>query len=246
MAWEPRRSETLPRILQLRTAWPRGLGAALAAALAVGLAGCAGPGVKSTTELEWQPNMYKQEYVQGLGTDNVDPALPAMRVPPAGTVPVHYVPFPQPVDVTGMDQLLNPIPVTPETLAKGRQLFDNYCIVCHGPKADGLGYIVPKMTQPPPLIAGAPLLFTDGRIFSIITSGQGNMPSYQTELDPAQRWTIIHYVRVLQRAANPTAADLARAEREGMDFTKDLPEAEGPNGPIPGEKAIPQNPPTPH
>jgi len=232
----------LPKILQRSTPLALCLGLALGA---LSLAACAGPGKTSQTELEWQPDMYKQPYVQGLGTDNVDPNLPAMRVPPAGTVPVDWVPFPQPVDVTGMDQLVNPLPVTPAVLAKGQQLFDNYCIVCHGAKADGLGYIVPKMTQPPPLIAGAPLQFTDGRIFSIITGGQGNMPSYQTELDPAQRWAIIHYVRVLQRAANPSPADMARAQRQGMDFSKDLPPAEGPNGPIPGEQAIPQ-PTTPH
>lgn len=212
---------------------------ALVVGMGLGLAGCAGPGTTTSTQIEYEPNMYVQPYVQGLGTDHVDPSLPAMRTPPAGTVPVHYTPFPQPADVTGMDQLINPLPVSPAVLAKGRQLFDNYCIVCHGAKADGLGYIVPKMTQPPPLIAGAPLQFTDGRIFSIITSGQGNMPPYQTELAPAQRWAIIHYVRVLQRAANPTAADLARAERAGMDFSRDLPPAEGPSGPIPGAQAIP-------
>lgn len=222
-----------------QTAISHKLIAVLAGAAMLALAGCAGPGTKTSTELEWQPDMYKQPYVQALGTDNVNPALPAMRNPPANTVPVDWVPFPQPADITGMDHLSNPIPINATTLAKGRQIFDTYCIVCHGPKADGLGYIVPKMTQPPALIAGAPLLFTDGRIFSIITSGQGNMPSYATELDPAERWAVIHYVRVLQRAANPTAADMARAEREGMNFSTDLPPAEGPNGPIPGALAIP-------
>ncbi|HWG38380.1 MAG TPA: cytochrome c [Terriglobales bacterium] len=218
---------------------------ALAAAAALLLTACAGPGRTTHTQIEYQPDMYVQPYVQGLGTDHVDPNLAAMRMPPEGTVPVHYTPFPQPVDVTGMDKLANPLPVTPEVLAKGQQLFDNYCIVCHGARADGLGYIIPKMTQPPALIAGAPLLFSDGRIFSIITSGQGNMPSYQTELDPAQRWAIIHYVRVLQRAANPTAADLARAERSGVSPDTDYPTAEGPSGPIPGTQAIPK-PTTPH
>ncbi|MGH9416275.1 MAG: c-type cytochrome [Terriglobales bacterium] len=212
------------------------LGAAL---LAFTLAGCAGPGTKTTTMIEYQPDMYVQPYVQAFGTDHVDPTLQAMRVPPDGTVPVNWVPFPQPVDVTGEDQLLNPLPVTPGVLQKGRQVFDTYCIVCHGATANGLGYIVPKMTQPPPLIAGAPLLFTDGRIFTIITRGQGNMPSYATELDPVERWAVIHYVRVLQRAANPSPADLARAQQQGMDFSKDLPPAQGVNGIIPGSQAIP-------
>ena len=209
--------------------------------LALSLAGCAGPGTTTETQIEYQPDMYVQPYVQALGTDNVNPNLPAMRTPPAGTVPVHYTPFPQPSDTTGMDQIMNPLPITPAVLAKGRQIFDTYCIVCHGARADGLGYIVPKMTQPPPLIAGAPLAFSDGHIFTIITQGLGNMPSYQTELIPAERWAVIHYVRVLQHAANPTPDDMALAQKQGMDFSHDYPPAEGPNGPIPGVDAIPHN-----
>ncbi len=208
------------------------------------MSGCAfhPSGSKATTQLEYQPDMYVQPYEQAFDIDHVNPAVPAMRVPPVGTVPVHWVPFPQNSDVTGEDHLANPIPITPRTLAKGRQIWDTYCIVCHGAEATGLGYIVPKMTQPPPLIAGAPLAFTDGRIFTIVSEGFGNMPSYRTELDPAERWTVIHYLRVLQRAANPTPSDLALAERQGMDFSHDLPPAQGVNGLVPGSQAIPHNP----
>lgn len=230
----PKRSYQLPV-----AGYQRWIAAAGAVVLTLGLSACAGPGTKTTTELEWQPDMYKQPYVQAMEKDRLNPDINTLRTPPPGTVPVNYVPFPQPVDVTGMDHLANPLPITPAVLDKGRQIFDTYCIVCHGAKADGLGYIVPKMTQPPPLIAGAALQFTDGRIFSIVTGGQGNMPSYQTELDPAERWAVIHYVRVLQRAANPTSSDMARAARQGMDFSGDLPAAMGPKGPIPGADAIP-------
>lgn len=210
------------------------------AGLALSLAACAGPGRKSSTQLEWLPNMYVQPSVHAMGTDELT-GQPEVRVPPAGTVPVNYEPFPQPSDVTGMDHLVDPLPVTPAVLGTGRKLFNTYCIVCHGARADGLGYIVPHMTQPPPLIAGAPLLFTDGRIFSIMTSGQGNMPPYQNLLQTQQRWAIVHYVRVLQRAANPTAADIARADQQGMDFSGDYPPAQGQNGMIPGTEAIPHD-----
>ncbi|MGH9466942.1 MAG: c-type cytochrome [Terriglobales bacterium] len=219
---------------------------ALATVAAVaGASGCAfhASGTKSSTQLEYQPDMYVQPYLQAFDTDHINPKLPAMRVPPAGTVPVDWVPFPQNSDVTGEDHLANPIPLTPVTLRKGRQIWDTYCIVCHGAEATGLGYIVPHMTQPPPLISGAPLAFSDGRIFTIVSEGLGNMPSYRTELDPAERWTVIHYLRVLQRAANPTPADLARAEQQGMNFSGDLPSAQGPTGMIPGSAAIPHNPP---
>ncbi len=219
-------------------------GIVLVTGLALGVTGCQfhPPGSKSATQLEYQPDMYVQPYEQAFGTDHVNSQIPNMRVPPAGTVPVDWVPFPQNSDVTGEDNLANPIPVNWQTLSKGRQIFDTYCIVCHGAEATGLGYIVPYMTQPPALIAGAPLKFSDGRIFTIISEGLGNMPSYRTELDPAERWTVIHYLRVLQRAANPTAADTALAEKQGMDFSKDLPPAQGVKGILPGSEAIPHNP----
>ena len=216
--------------------------AVLVPAAALLVSACAGPGKKSSTQLEWLPNMYVQPSEHAMGTDPLTGAI-EVRTPPAGTVPIDYTPFPQPSDVVGMDHLVDPLPVTPAVLATGRKLFNTYCIVCHGARADGLGYIVPHMTQPPPLIAGAPLLFTDGRIFSIITSGQGNMPSYQNLLQTEQRWAIIHYVRVLQRAANPSPADMAAAAQQGMDFSDDYPPAQGRNGMIPGTEAIPQNPP---
>ena len=224
--------------------WPSrlrtGATVAAAAALALLLAGCVAEPTRTTKpQIEYQPDMYVQPYLQALGTDTVNPKLPAMRVPPAHTVPINYTPFPQASDLTSLDQIVNPLPVTPAVLAKGRQLFDTFCIVCHGAYANGLGYIVPHMTQPPPLIAGTPLQFGDGQIFEIITRGQGNMPSYQTELFPAQRWAIIHYVRVLQLAANPSPENMALAQREGMNFSRDLPAAEGPHGPIPGAQAIP-------
>lgn len=210
-----------------------------AAGLALLLAGCAGPGTTTTPQLEYQPDMYVQSYVQPLGTDTVNPALPAMRTPPAGTVPINYTPFPQPSDAANLDQMVNPLPINQAVLDKGRQTFNNYCIVCHGARADGLGYIVPKMTQPPPLIVGSPLQFSDGHIFNIITNGQGNMPPYQTELSPAQRWAVIRYVRVLQLAANPGPQGMAAGQAQGMDFSQDYPPAESPSGPIPGVDAIP-------
>lgn len=181
----------------------------------------------------------KREDLLHTGAHKIDPG---MRTPPAGTVPTNWVPFPQAWDTANLDSIRNPLPVNAQVLATGRKLFNTYCIVCHGAHADGLGYVVPKMTQPPPLTAGAALTFSDGRIFSIITGGLGNMPPYQTELDPSARWAIVHYVRVLQRAANPSPADMAYAqEANGMNFANDYPPAMTPNGPEPGTEAIPHN-----
>ena len=39
--------------------------------------------------------------------------------------------------------------------------------------------------------------WSDGRIFHVITVGQGNMPAYAARIESDKRWAIIHYVRSL-------------------------------------------------
>jgi len=36
------------------------------------------------------------------------------------------------------------------------------------------------------------------------------MPSYRDKLDSDERWSVIHYVRALQRSQNPKAEDLEK------------------------------------
>lgn len=221
-----------------------------AAGLALLLAGCQawpkGPGTKASPQLQYRtaflPEMYEGAPVQPQSVDSQDGNRAETRVPPADTVATNFVPYPLDDDQPAIDQQHNPLPMTMPVLQAGRKYFDTYCIVCHGPRADGLGYITPHMTQPPPLFGPDVMSWSDGRIFYTITNGLGQMPSYRTELDPAQRWAIVHYVRVLQRAAHPSAADLALAQQEGADFSGDYPPAMGPKGAIPGVDAIPKNP----
>lgn len=41
----------------------------------------------------------------------------------------------------------------------------------------------------------------DGQLFHILTYGQGNMPSYATQLSREDRWRVIVHVRSLQQTA---------------------------------------------
>jgi mono/diheme cytochrome c family protein len=120
--------------------------------------------------------------------------------------------------------MVNPLEPTPDVLESGKKYFNTYCIVCHGARGDGRGYIVPKFTMPPSLFSDKLIHWTDGRIYHTVTLGQGLMSSYATQLRPSQRWAVIHYVRALQRAANPTETDLATMKREGLSLETDLPD----------------------
>ena len=139
--------------------------------------------------------------------------LGSMRPPVAGTVPRGFQPyqFANDPDAAGRE-LKNPLRRTTDVLARGKVMFETYCMVCHGVAAEGDGSIVPKFPRPPTLHSDKVTQWTDGRIYHVISIGQNLMPSYASQIDQGDRWAIIHYVRALQRSKNPTAEDLKSAQ----------------------------------
>lgn len=141
----------------------------------------------------------------------------AMRMPVAGTVPRDFEPYPyrdmhDPAQTVEVGKLLkNPLPNTQRVLARGQTLFNTYCIVCHGPRGEGNGYVVPKFPRPPSLQSDKIRGYQDGSIFHVITMGQNLMPSYASQILPEDRWAIIHYVRVLQHSMHPSPEELKAA-----------------------------------
>ncbi len=181
---------------------------------------------KSKPELLYTPNMTISPALKAQEQDSKDLRYSANRIPVAGTVPRDYEPYPYAtVDTIGpAKELVNPLLPTLEVLQTGQKYFDIFCIVCHGPKGDGNGYIVPKFPQPPSLLTEKIAHWEDGRIYHMITKGRGNMPSYSFQLLPAQRWAVVHYVRVLYRAAHPTLQDLEEMQKLKLDFSEDEPD----------------------
>jgi len=177
---------------------------------------------KSKPMLEYMPNMAHSPAVKAQERP--------MFLPAVGTVPRDWEAYPYgPGDtLKAAAELSNPLPPTLEVLEAGRKSFNTFCIVCHGPRGDGRGYIIPKFPQPPSLLTDRVRNWPDGRIFHVISRGQQTMPDYAFQLEAAQRWAVVNYVRVLQRAARPTAVDLALMKRLGIDFSEDEPDTSAP------------------
>lgn len=124
--------------------------------------------------------------------------------------PNRAAPPPDSVPVTGRQprlsfaeaaQLTNP--VAGGATAPGEELVRTNCAVCHGQAGNG---------QPAPLIAPyfhnnpaapvAPPAFnsarvrsrTDGQLYWIISYGLGNMPSFRSELNSDEIWSIVTYI----------------------------------------------------
>lgn len=92
-----------------------------------------------------------------------------------------------------------PLTITKETVARGRERYEIFCSVCHGPTGNGDGMIVRRGFR------RAASFHTDalrqapvGHYFDAITNGWGAMPSYAPQIPPGDRWAIIAYIRALQ------------------------------------------------
>ncbi len=97
-----------------------------------------------------------------------------------------------------------PVPVTKELVNRGQERYNIYCIVCHGPVGNADGMIVRRGFPKPPTyhddrLRNAPV----GHFFDVITNGWGKMNSYAYQVQPADRWAIIAYIRALQVSQNP-------------------------------------------
>lgn len=97
-----------------------------------------------------------------------------------------------------------PIPVTKELVDRGQERYNIYCIVCHGPVGSGDGMVVRRGFPKPPTyhddrLRNAPV----GHFFDVITNGWGKMNSYAYQVQPADRWAIVAYIRALQVSQNP-------------------------------------------
>ena len=91
-------------------------------------------------------------------------------------------------------RLVNPIASTAAVDA-GRRLYDVYCVPCHGAAGAGDGPVSKYFGQIRRLDDAEEQRHTVAWLFATITNGTERMPRYITELTPAERWQIVHFVR---------------------------------------------------
>jgi mono/diheme cytochrome c family protein len=132
--------------------------------------------------------------------------------PPAGAVPLNGTrKYPLLVADTALH---NPLKGTPAEVARGKEIFDSFCLPCHGVDGTGSGPVLNKNGKNPggiPFIPAANLATgpatgrSDGYIWGMIADGRGLMPSYD-RIPPDQRWYVVEYVRHLQKVAADSAS----------------------------------------
>ncbi len=138
----------------------------------------------------------------------------AMRKPVNGTVARGFIPYPYMGQPEPTVPLSNPLLPTKDVLALGKKKFQTFCSPCHGNLANGNSRLRGQFPKPPSLHTERALNFSDGKIYHIITNGQNIMPSYADQISRKERWAIINYVRVLQRAENAKESDITEIKKE--------------------------------
>jgi mono/diheme cytochrome c family protein len=108
-------------------------------------------------------------------------------------------------------------PMTMALLERGRERFNIFCSPCHGRAGDGEGVIVQRGFPHPPSyhidrLRNAP----DRHFLDVIENGYGVMYSYAARVPPADRWTIVAYIRALQLGQHAVVADLPKDVRRPL------------------------------
>lgn len=137
-----------------------------------------------------------------------------MREPVEGTVAHGFVPYPFMGIPEPKEYLVNPVLPTKASIELGKRKFLTFCSPCHGNYADGNSRLMGQFPNPPSLHTQRAIDFPDGRIYHVITNGQNAMPSYASQISREERWSIVNYVRVLQRAENATDDDIKLIKEE--------------------------------
>jgi len=138
---------------------------------------------------EYVPHMRTQPSYKYYKPNPVLPSVTTGQLPIPGTIARDYE-----EEVTAF----NPVPRTQANLERGKWIFENNCMICHGAKGLGDGTVVPRFAAPPNLTAANARNLTDAQIYELITKGRGRMGAYGGNVLKQDRWKVIHYIRTLQ------------------------------------------------
>jgi mono/diheme cytochrome c family protein len=100
-------------------------------------------------------------------------------------------------------RLVNPVPVTAASLAKGKALYAAKCAACHGPEGTGgeghgEGGPSPSDLTRARLDHGS----SDGELFAVVKNGvlpDLYMPLFEGELAEPDMWHVVNYVQSLRK-----------------------------------------------
>jgi len=99
-------------------------------------------------------------------------------------------------------KLKNPVAVSPESIAAGKQLYTRYCAVCHGVNATGGSGS--DISPPAPDLTDKEWKHgsSDGEIFTVIKNGVPpdlNMEPWGDRIKDPDIWNLVNYLRSIEK-----------------------------------------------
>lgn len=93
-------------------------------------------------------------------------------------------------------EVSNPIGASTEGTKKGRKIFTQHCVPCHGEKGTGDGPAGKYLGTPLPDFTSVEMNNqSDGELFWKISAGKAPMPTFKQILSDEQRWLVVSYLR---------------------------------------------------
>ena len=145
----------------------------------------------------------------------IQPSFGAQEKPlvvPAQSIPVEGAAY-----IPGAGAPVNPVPADETSIARGAQLFEIHCQMCHGEAGEGNGTISAFLVKKKPANLTSELVQSksDGSLFLTISNGiynpnntlfpgvefSGQMPPLNENLTVRERWDVVNYIRTLKAAA---------------------------------------------
>jgi mono/diheme cytochrome c family protein len=94
----------------------------------------------------------------------------------------------------------NPMAHSPESIARGKVVFDRLCVHCHGPAGHGDGPVAASLPARPKDLSGLapPPIFPDGVVAYRIANGKNLMPPWKSVLSENEIWDVLNFIRSLR------------------------------------------------
>ncbi|PIB27330.1 cytochrome C [Maribacter sp. 4G9] len=158
----------------------------------------------SKPNYQYMPDMYEPVGYETYGEADFLPNQSEALVPPANTINRGWLPYGFENTPEGKELArLNASPLdsiaVEENLAKGKEMYDIYCAICHGANGNGQGTLVKREK-----ILGVPSYDDVGRNIAVGTTyhtlqyGLNSMGSYASQMDTKEMWQVSEYVMKLK------------------------------------------------
>jgi len=152
---------------------------------------------------QYMPNMYESVGYETYSESDAFSNGVEAQLPVEGTISRGHIPF----DIDGSAEgyllaktsLNSILDSTKVDYARGKELYDIYCGICHGNKGNGQGNLVKReKILGIPSYDDAGRAITPGSIYHVIYYGKNAMGSYANQLNEEERWQVVAYVMQLK------------------------------------------------